>query len=110
MRSHVSDVLPLRVRKSLGKFGADLAIARRKRRLTVQMMAERAGISSATYKRVEKGDPTVGMGAYAMCTYVLGFGDIFGEVLDPGRDEQGLALDLERLPKRVRLKREPTPQ
>ena len=41
MRSSVLDTLPPRVRRSLAKFGADLAVARKKRRLTTQMMAER---------------------------------------------------------------------
>ncbi len=37
--SAIHDVLPARVRRSLSKFGHDLAIARRKRQLTVGMMA-----------------------------------------------------------------------
>jgi hypothetical protein len=36
---------------------------------------------------------------------VLGFGEAFGELVDPRRDDQGLLLDTERLPKRVRLKK-----
>jgi DNA-binding XRE family transcriptional regulator len=36
------------------------------------MMAERVGVSKGTYLRVEKGDPTVSLGAYAMALFVLG--------------------------------------
>jgi hypothetical protein len=107
MRSAVLDVLPAKVRRSLTKFGADLALARRKRNLTVGMMAERLGAAKSTYLRVEKGDPTVSMGTYAMALFVLGFGDAFGDLVDPRRDDQGLLLDAQRLPKRVRVKREP---
>lgn len=109
MRSSVLDVLPPRVRRSLTRFGADLAVARRKRSLTLLMMAERVGVAKSTYLRVEKGDPTVSLGAYAMALFVLGFGDALGDIIDPRRDEQGLLFDGRRLPKRVRVKKEPTP-
>lgn len=105
MRSSVHDILPLRVRRSLAKLGADLAIARRKRRLTVARMTERLGVSKSTYLRVEKGDATVSLGVYAMAFFVLGFGEVLGEVVDASRDVQGLMLDVERLPKRVRARK-----
>jgi DNA-binding XRE family transcriptional regulator len=107
MRSAVLDILPPKVRRSLTKFGADLAVARRKRRLTSSMMAERLGVAKSTYLRVEKGDPTVSLGAYAMALFVLGFGDALSDLVDPRRDEQGLLLDEQRLPKRVRVRKEP---
>ena len=102
----VTDILPQPVRRSLAKFGTDTAIARRKRGLTIAMMAERIGVSKGTYLRLEKGDPSVAMGAYAMALFVLGFGAVLGDIVDPGRDEQGLLLDERRLPKRVRVKKE----
>ncbi len=109
MRSAVLDVLPPKVKRSLTKFGADIAVARRKRQLTVQMMAERLAVAKSTYARVEKGDPTVSMGIYAMALFVLGFGEALGDLLDASKDEQGLLLDTERLPKRIRAKKEPRP-
>ena len=109
MRSGIHDVLPLRLSRSLAKFGHDLAVARRKRHLTVAMMAERTGLAKGTYLRIEKGDPSVAMGAYAMALFVLGFGEVFSNLTDAPRDEEGLLLDEERLPKRVRIKRPPTP-
>jgi DNA-binding XRE family transcriptional regulator len=105
MRSAFHDVLPSSLRRSLSKFGVDLARARRKRRLTVAMMAERVGVAKGTYARMEKGDPAVSMGAYAMALYVLGFGESFGDLADTRSDEHGLILDEERLPKRVRIKK-----
>ena len=82
MRSAVHDLLPLSVRRSLAKFVADLSLARRKRTLTASMMAERLGVSRATYTRSEKGDPSVALGAYAQALFVLGFGAILGDVID----------------------------
>jgi len=109
MRSTVYDVLPPKVKRSLKKFGSDLAMARRKRNLTMMMMAERLGVAKSTYLRIEKGDPTVSLGAYAMALFVLGFGDALGDLVDPRRDDQGLLLDAQRLPKRIRVKKEPSP-
>jgi len=109
MRSAVLDVLPPAVKRSLAKLGGDIALARRKRRLTTRMMSERLAVSKSTYARVEKGDPKVSLGIYAMALFVLGFGDALGTLVDPGKDEQGLLLDAERLPKRVRVRKEPRP-
>ena len=109
MRSAIHDVLPTRLRHALTKFGHDLAVARRKRDLTVGMMAERTGLAKSTYARIEKGDPAVAMGAYAMALFVLGFGEAFANFADASRDEPGLLLDEERLPKRVRIKKAPMP-
>ena len=108
MRSAIHDLLPPGLRRSLSKFGADLARARRKRRLTVEMMAERVGVAKSTYARIEKGDPAVAMGAYAMVLFVLGFGEALGDLVDARRDEHGLLLDDERLPQRVRVRKSPT--
>jgi DNA-binding XRE family transcriptional regulator len=109
MKSAITDTLPPKVRRSLVKLGVDLATARKKRNLTTAMMAERLGVAKSTYLRAEKGDPTVSMGVYAMVLFVLGFGDALGEIVDPRRDDQGLLLDVERLPKRVRVKKSATP-
>ena len=108
MRSALHDLLPPGLRRSLVKFGTDLARARRKRHLTVEMMAERVGVAKSTYARIEKGDPAVAMGAYAMVLFVLGFGEALGDLVDARRDDAGLMLDEERLPKRVRIKKSPT--
>jgi hypothetical protein len=39
---------------------------------------------------MEKGDPAVSMGAYAMALFVLGFGESFGGLADTQSDEHGL--------------------
>ena len=105
MRTSVVDTLPQKVKKSLQALGSDIAVARRKRSFTVAMMIERMGVSKSTYLRVEKGDPTVTLGIYAMAFFILGYPDVFGKLIDPSRDEIGLSLDEERLPKRVRPKK-----
>jgi DNA-binding XRE family transcriptional regulator len=109
MRSAVEDVLPSKVRRGLKKFGQDIGVARRKRRLTVAMMAERVGVAESTYLRAEKGDPKVALGVYAMVLFVLGFGDAMTDLIDARKDDRGLLLDAERVPKRVRTRKSPTP-
>ena len=102
MRSSITDILPLQVRRSLKQFGSDLSLARRKRGLTIEMMAERLTIAKSTYQRVEKGDSKVSFGIYAMALYVLGFGSPFLNIIEAKEDMHGLLLDIERVPKRVR--------
>ena len=107
MRSTVNDTLPAAVKRGLAKLGADVALARKKRNLTTMMMAERLGVAKSTYLKLEKGDPSVALGTYAMAFFVLGFGNALGEILDARRDEQGLMLDAERMPQRVRPPKAP---
>lgn len=96
------------MRRALTKLGRDVATARRKRHFTIATMTERMGVSPNTYRRIEKGDPTVAMGAYVMALFVLGVGDALGDLIDVRRDDVGLQLDVVRLPKRMRVKKTPT--
>lgn len=68
-------------------------------------MLERVGVSKATYLKLEKGEPGVAMGAYAMALFVLGFPKALSEIADGRRDETGLLLESQRLPARVRPKK-----
>ena len=109
MKSATSDTLPPKVRRSLVKLGQDVTIARKKRNLTTRMVAERTGVARSTYFKVEKGDPTVSMGVYAMTLFVLGFGEVLGEIIDARQDDQGHLLDTARLPERVRTRKTAKP-
>jgi transcriptional regulator with XRE-family HTH domain len=95
------------IRRALKKFGEDVRIARLKRGLTIEMMAERIRVHRETYRKVERGHPGVGLGVYAAALYALGFGTIFDTIIDQSRDEMGLMLDRDRIPKRVRPRKEP---
>jgi DNA-binding XRE family transcriptional regulator len=98
--------LPPRVQRGLKQLGADIAIARRRRHLTMDMMAERVGVARLTYRRVEAGDPAVSMGIYAKTLFVLGVDTPFAELADPGRDDQGLLIEAAEQPRRVRVRRQ----
>ncbi len=73
------------------------------------MMAERIGVHKNTYLKVEKGNPSVAFGIYAMALFVLGLSDALTALADPGRDDTGLLFDADRLPKRVRAPKGPRP-
>ena len=107
MKQDLTQILPLPVKRALKKFGSDIRIARLKRGMTVAMTAERIGIHRSTYGKLEKGDPMVGLGAYAAALFVLGFGTPLGDLIDQRRDDTGLLLNLAELPKRVRAKKKP---
>ncbi|MGC8519019.1 MAG: helix-turn-helix domain-containing protein [Steroidobacteraceae bacterium] len=96
---------PASVRRVLRKLGADIHDARRRRRLPMAVVAERAFTSRSTLQRVEAGDATVGIGIYAAVLQALGLLDGLGEIADIARDKVGQALASAQLPKRVRLKR-----
>jgi transcriptional regulator with XRE-family HTH domain len=94
--------LPNPVLRAIRTLGSDLHDARRRRRIPTALMAERAGISRTTLNKVEKGDPGVSMGVYATVLFVLGLTERITELAAAPRDAVGLALDEERLPKRIR--------
>ncbi len=100
--SYSKPALPLPLRRAVRRLGLDIAEARKKRRITTVLMAERAGISRPTLAAIEKGKPTVSLDALARVLFVLGLHRRLEELADPSRDEVALALDAERLPKRVR--------
>lgn len=99
--------LPLspRITRALMKLGHDIEIARKKRRLTVAALCERAGISVPLYRRIVKGSPGTSIGAHAMVLFALGMGTPFDSLVDVAKDDTGLLLEEERLPKRVRTPR-----
>jgi transcriptional regulator with XRE-family HTH domain len=99
--------LPIPVRRALRKLGADLSAARKRRRITMALMAERAMTSRQTISRVEHGDPGVSMAIYASVVFVLGMTPRLAGILDASVDPYVLDLDEERLPQRVRLRRGP---
>jgi len=95
--------LPIPALRALRKLGQDLNDARRRRRITIELMAERAGLSQATISKIEKGDPTASMGAYSTVLFVLGLAERLYELADASHDLTGRQLEEEKLPKRVRL-------
>lgn len=104
----VERLLPLPAQRAIAKLGADINRARRRRQLTQQSLAERAGVSLNTIKRLESGDPR--MQLHVLARVLTVFGDIsrLDQLLDSGQDDIGLALMDEHLPRRVRARKRST--
>jgi len=65
-------VLLPKAQKVLNDLGENIKLARLRRKLNTTQVSERAGISRATLWQIEKGTPTVAMGAYFQVLFVLG--------------------------------------
>jgi len=102
MKTASKQSLPFPTKRALIKLGHDLKNARLRRRISTQIMSERAFISRMTLSKVEKGDPSVSMGIYATIFFVLGMTQRLSELADASYDQTGLALEEERLPQRIR--------
>ncbi len=96
---------PAAVRRILRKLGADIHDARRRRRLPMAVVAERAFTSRTTLQRIEAGDANVGIGIYAAVLQALGLLDGLGAVADISNDSVGQALASADLPERARIRR-----
>ena len=91
------------ISRSLLKLGSDITDARRRRRLPVAVVAERASISRITLSKIEAGAGGVSIRNVAAVLYALGMLPRLADLADARHDEVGMALEEERLPKRIRL-------
>ncbi len=102
-KGQLSSRAPVPVTRALRKLGHDIRDARRRRRIPVAILAQRASISRTTLNKVEKGDPGVSLGSYATVLFALGMADRLADVADPRHDTVGLSVEAENLPQRIRL-------
>jgi len=98
------ETLPIPVKNALRKLGSDIRDARLRRRIPVAVMSQRAFISRTTLVKLEKGSPGVAIGTYAAVLFALGMIDKLRDLAEARSDEVGLALEEERLPKRIEIR------
>ena len=80
-----------RVERVLAELGENIKLARVRRKLSAQLVAERAGMSRPTLRATERGEPSVTIGAIANVLDTLGLVEQLGDV---GRaDELGRQLE-----------------
>lgn len=77
---------PIRTRRAAAQIGAQLAATRELQQLSVDQLAERASLTRATLRRVENGDPAVGLAAFLTVVKALGQLDALMEALEPPED------------------------
>jgi transcriptional regulator with XRE-family HTH domain len=88
----------------LAELGERLRLARKRRKLSNAVVAQRSGISRTTLYKVEAGDPGATLGSYIRVLVVLGLeGDLAKLAADDkvGRKLQDLALE----PQPTRMRR-----
>ena len=93
----LTGALPDEARELMVGLGADLRLARRRRRMSVVDLAQRVMVSPPTIRKLERGDPTVSLGVVAVALWILGFGDGIKGLAAPEKDAFGLRAEMERL-------------
>jgi transcriptional regulator with XRE-family HTH domain len=101
-RSKSSDALPAAAEQAVAQLGADIALARRRRRIPQDSMAERMQVSRQTLHRLEHGDRAVSLSVLASALHVLGLAARLGQLASADQDVMAAEADLGHVPQRVR--------
>lgn len=96
----------LQVKSALSQLGRDIQTARKRRRMSVADFCGRIGVSDKTLAKLERGDGGVRLETFAMALLALGMLDRLAEIADPATDATGIGLDREKLPERIRRRRQ----
>lgn len=85
-RSQALDAMPPLVLAQLRTLGEHLAIARKRRLASRKDWALRIGVTEPTLARMERGDPSVSMAAYATALWLIGRASELAEIAAPVHD------------------------
>lgn len=96
-----------KLQRLLTEVGENLRMARLRRKLSAELLAERAGISRPTLRAIERGDPSVSFGAYATVLFCLGMSNDLAALArddELGRQLQDIGLTINRrAPRNLRV-------
>ena len=90
-----STLLPRKIAEKLRIAGEQIRLARLRRNYTSALVADRAQCSELTVSKIERGEPTVSMGAYLRVLYAMQLADdieLLAKHAPLGRDLQDLKL------------------
>ena len=79
---------------ALAQLGADLAVARLRRKESLKTWAKRLGVSVPTLLRLEAGEPSVSLGVLATALWLIGRDAALGALATPKEDRGALELDV----------------
>jgi transcriptional regulator with XRE-family HTH domain len=86
--------LPPSTLAALAQLGADLAVARLRRKESLKTWAKRLGVSVPTLLRLEAGEPSVSVGVLATALWLIGRDAALGVLATPREDRGALELDV----------------
>jgi transcriptional regulator with XRE-family HTH domain len=86
--------LPPSTLAALQQLGADLAVARLRRKESLKTWAKRMGVSVPTLLRLEAGEPSVSLGVLATALWLIGRDAALGALATPKEDRGALELDV----------------
>lgn len=92
--SSALDQMPPSTIAALGQLGADLAVARLRRRESLKTWAKRIGVSVPTLLRLEAGEPGVSLGVLATALWLIGRDSALAALAAPSEDRGALELDV----------------
>lgn len=92
--------LPLSSKQGLERLGSHIRRARLRRSIRASDMAARCVVSLPTLRKIERGDPTISLGAVMAALWALGLEDRLANLLE--QDPIGEAMADRNLPERVR--------
>ena len=79
---------------ALAQLGADLAVARLRRKESLKTWAKRIGVSVPTLLRLEAGEPSVSLGILATALWLVGRDGALATLATPKEDRGALELDV----------------
>lgn len=79
---------------ALEQLGADLAVARLRRKESLKTWAKRLGVSVPTLLRLEAGEPSVSLGILATALWLIGRDATLATLATPKEDRGALELDV----------------
>jgi transcriptional regulator with XRE-family HTH domain len=94
MKSAATDRLPPASLDALAKLGADLAVARLRRRESLASWAARMGVSVPTLMNMEAGEPSVSIGIYLTALWLIGKDLGVGDLAAPQHDSGAIELEV----------------
>ncbi len=81
---------------ALETLGSHLALARMRRKESLATRAQRIGVSVPTLTRMENGDPTVSLGAYAQALWLIGRDGELARIAAPEFDREAMERDVDQ--------------
>jgi transcriptional regulator with XRE-family HTH domain len=100
--------VPLPVKRAVAKLGNDICLARRRRHMSQESLAERIGASLSTVRRMEKGSLNTPLVFLARTLHVFSELPRLENLLDTAQDDIGLTLMDDKLPLRIRTPKAPS--